>query len=250
MLRSALRLIPLIVALMCAYLLVPTQGQAQTDPLRAVELEIIKQCNEYRTQNGLPPFEEHQKLSKAARGHSAEMLELGYFAHTSPNQACEHLKDRLVLVSYYDLTIGENIYKCRGYDVPELAQKAVEAWIRSPVHRKNLLNSSFNRIGVGVVGEGDTYLFTQCFSFLTVEVVDRTVRPKGSGYEVTVRCQVHTGPREGALLYQGRKLADWKADGSGAFTATVEVPGPGALEIGQTTQPHKWRIEVEMPPGL
>ncbi|MCA9796084.1 MAG: CAP domain-containing protein, partial [Candidatus Eremiobacteraeota bacterium] len=166
---------------MCAYLLVPAPSKAQDTALRQVELEIIKRCNDFRAENGVPPFEEHEKLSKAARGHSAEMLELGYFAHTSPTKACEHLKDRLVLAAYYDLTIGENIYKCRGYDVPELAEKAVEAWIRSPVHRKNLLNPDFNRIGVGVVGEGDTYLFTQCFSFLTVEILDRTVRPKGSG---------------------------------------------------------------------
>ena len=224
-------------------------GLAGADP-SSVEQEIVDRCNQIRSTRGLPPLQVHPHLTEAARQHSGEMLELDYFSHTSPVREFASLRDRLVRSRHFDLTFGENIYQCRGYDEPDLARKAVDAWMASPVHRKNLLNPRFNRIGVGVVGKGDTYLFTQVFSYQTVEILEQVVTPEGSGMRLALRGRVHEGPRQGALLVGGRKVADWQAGPQGTFAVSVCLEQLGPVEVGQTTSPYHWRIETEVRPRL
>lgn len=222
---------------------------AGADPA-TVEQEIVDRCNQIRAAHGLPTLKTHPRLLEAARQHSSEMLELGYFGHTSPSRDYRRLRDRLLMSRHFDLTFGENIYKCRGYDEPDLARKAVDAWMASPAHRKNLLNPRFNRIGVGVVGEGDTFLFTQVFSYQTVEILDQVFTPQGSGIRLDLRGRVHEGPRTGALLVGGQKVAEWKSDATGHFAVSIRLEGLAPVAVGQTTSPYQWRIETEVRPRL
>lgn len=58
--------------------------------------------------------------------------------------------------------IGENIAFLQGYDNPAVI--AVEKWMQSPSHKKNVLNANWSESGVGVVVTPDgAYYFTQVF---------------------------------------------------------------------------------------
>jgi uncharacterized protein YkwD len=58
--------------------------------------------------------------------------------------------------------IGENIAYLRGFD--DVAASAIEKWLESPSHKKNLLDKRWKETGIGVVVLPDgTYYLTQVF---------------------------------------------------------------------------------------
>lgn len=60
------------------------------------------------------------------------------------------------------LGIGENIATMRGYDDP--AAVAVENWMRSTSHKRNILNGQFQLSAIGAaVAEDGTIYFAQVF---------------------------------------------------------------------------------------
>ncbi|MGD1898836.1 MAG: CAP domain-containing protein [Phormidesmis sp.] len=108
----------------------------------AFEQEVLKLTNEFRRKNGLKPLVLDQSLEKAADRHSQAMAKEDFFSHTGKQG--ESPSDRAKSAGYESGFVGENI--AAGYGTPELV---VQGWIDSPGHRANLLNSSYNEIGVG-----------------------------------------------------------------------------------------------------
>ena len=134
-------------------------GQKITVPtlsssVAAYEGEVVRLVNEIRKQNGLKPLIQDWQLSRVARYKSQDMRDLGYFSHTSPTYGSPFDMIRAFGISYR--TAGENIAK--GYQTPEAV---VNAWMNSPGHRANILNSSYTHIGVGYVSSGGYW--TQMF---------------------------------------------------------------------------------------
>ena len=82
------------------------------------------------------------------------MKDKGYFAHNSPTYGTPFQMIRDFGLSFR--TAGENI--ARGYATP---QAVVNGWMNSSGHRANILNSSYNQIGVGYVAQGNYW--TQMF---------------------------------------------------------------------------------------
>ena len=122
----------------------------------AYEAEVVRLVNEVRRENGLSPLTHDWQLSRVARYKSQDMSDLGYFSHTSPTYGSPLDMMRNFGISYK--SAGENI--ARGYSSP---RAVVDAWMNSPGHRANILNSTFTRIGVGYVEDGDYW--TQMFIF-------------------------------------------------------------------------------------
>lgn len=106
--------------------------------------------NRERAARGLKPLRLDAKLGKAARNHSLDMVKRGYFEHNSPNGRTPF--QRMLATKYVpkgaSWTLGENI----GWGTEELAQPAalVRAWMKSPGHRRNILNPRFREIGIGI----------------------------------------------------------------------------------------------------
>jgi uncharacterized protein YkwD len=81
--------------------------------------------------------------------------------------------------SYYTTGIAENIYQNNLYDsityyngIPsydwntqeEIAQSTVSGWMKSPGHKRNILDSTYDREGIGVaVASDDKVYITQDF---------------------------------------------------------------------------------------
>ena len=118
------------------------------------EGEVVRLINEIRVNNGLKPLTEDWQLSRVARYKAQDMKDLGYFSHTSPTYGSPFEMMKSFGISYR--TAGENIAK--GYPTPKAV---VDAWMNSPGHRANILNSSYTHIGVGYVASGNYW--TQMF---------------------------------------------------------------------------------------
>ncbi len=118
------------------------------------EKEVIRLVNEIRVQNGLGKLTEDWELSRVARYKSQDMLDNGYFSHTSPIYGSPFTMMKSFGLTYK--TAAENIAK--GQSTP---QAVVNAWMNSSGHRSNILNSSFTKIGVGYVKNGNYW--TQMF---------------------------------------------------------------------------------------
>ncbi len=118
------------------------------------EQSVIDQVNVIRQQNGLRPLTANWELSRVARYKSQDMLDNGYFAHTSPIYGSPATMIKNFGISAR--TSGENIAK--GYRTPEAV---VNGWMNSSGHRANILNGSYTQIGVGYVANGNYW--TQMF---------------------------------------------------------------------------------------
>lgn len=118
------------------------------------ENEVIRLVNEIRRENGLPALTYEWELARVARYKSQDMRDNRYFSHTSPVYGSPFDMIKNFGISYRGA--AENIAK--GQRTP---QAVVNAWMNSSGHRANILNSSYNKIGVGYVSDGNYW--TQMF---------------------------------------------------------------------------------------
>ena len=119
---------------------------------------MISLVNEDRAANGLPALRFDAGLRAGALKHSQDMSASNYFSHTSPNYGSFSARIQASGVSYR--TAGENIALYNN------VEKAQAALMNSEGHRANILNSSFTRIGIGIVWNESkgAYYITQWFA--------------------------------------------------------------------------------------
>ena len=120
------------------------------------EKEVFDLINKQRAQNGLSPLKENSELQRVARIKAQDMVNNNYFSHTSPTYGSPFDMMKSFKISYN--TAGENIAGNSSNS------SAVTAWMNSPGHRANILNSSFNQTGIGVI-TGSKYgkIYVQMF---------------------------------------------------------------------------------------
>lgn len=124
------------------------------DALNNFEQQVFELTNAERTKAGLAPLEIDYELNRVAREKSRDMSINYYFDHNSPVYGSPFDMIRAYGINYR--TAGENIAK--GQRSP---QEVVQAWMNSPGHRANIMNSAFTHIGVGFVDQGNHW--TQMF---------------------------------------------------------------------------------------
>jgi uncharacterized protein YkwD len=106
--------------------------------------DLLTDTNVARAQSSLPNLKINDKLDNAAFAKAQDMFANNYWAHTSPTGVTpwKWLGD----AGYnYDVA-GENLAK--NYPT---AQATVDAWMASPTHRANILNTKYQDIGFAVV---------------------------------------------------------------------------------------------------
>src|SRR5205809_389209 len=102
----------------------------------AIEQQVFALINAERVKNGLTELEWSETVAAVARLHSEDMAHAKFFGHRgSDGSMVDERADRLGLGMWR--SIGENIAYMRGYDDP--AELAVQKWLESAAHRKNLL---------------------------------------------------------------------------------------------------------------
>lgn len=117
--------------------------------------EVVRLTNSARSKNGYAALVEDGALSEAAAVRAREIARS--FSHTRPSGASFSSALSESGVSY--LRAGENIASGQ-----KSASEVVNAWMNSPGHRANILNSSYSRIGSASVNIDGTLYWVQIFA--------------------------------------------------------------------------------------
>jgi uncharacterized protein YkwD len=128
-----------------------TELMPEAGNLEAVDQATLCLVNQERAHSGELPLRPNADLTQAAEGHSEEMAQDDYFAHVSPSG--ETPFQRIEASGYIPndqvgYTLGENIAWGTLYLATPKA--IVAAWIASPEHLANILNTSYTETGLGV----------------------------------------------------------------------------------------------------
>lgn len=114
-----------------------------TSTMTSDEQEVFNLINKQRTANGLSALKVDAEVQRVAKIKAQDMVNNSYFSHTSPTYGSPFEMLQSFKVSYK--TAGENIAGNSSNS------GAVNAWMNSSGHKANILNSSFNYTGIGVV---------------------------------------------------------------------------------------------------
>lgn len=133
-----MRVLALVLALMALVLAGPSQA---ADP--RLEQAVLHEVNAFRARAGRPPLRLDARLSRAAMGHSIDMLRWNQMSHHGSDGSDPGA--RIARAGYRWRGYRENVGV--GYmDV----RAAVAGWINSPEHRANLLADDVSQAGVGL----------------------------------------------------------------------------------------------------
>ena len=116
---------------------------SNTSSLSTDEKEVFDLINTQRTNNGLTALKLDTEALNVARIKAKDMVDNNYFSHNSPTYGSPFQMLNSFKVTYK--TAGENIAGNSSNS------GAVNAWMNSSGHKANILNSSFNYTGIGVV---------------------------------------------------------------------------------------------------
>ncbi|HEY2107401.1 MAG TPA: CAP domain-containing protein [Candidatus Binataceae bacterium] len=134
----------------------------QAAGVSAEETQILELVNRERARAGVAALTLSGRLAVVARGHSYDMALRHYFSHVSPDGITPEQRIRGSGIEYAKM--GENIYEEDFPDPDRMPERAIQAWMGSPSHRKNMLSPLFEETGVGIAraADGSTYV-TQDF---------------------------------------------------------------------------------------
>ena len=114
---------------------------------------VVARVNQIRWRAGLRGVGDDEHLARYASTRSAAMAAARVLSHSGWDRG-------LRSAGFAEGAIGENV----AYNY-ETASDVVEAWMRSPAHRANILEPLFRRIGVGcVIDERGHRWWTQDFA--------------------------------------------------------------------------------------
>lgn len=124
---------------------IPVSAQSSANGWGAAEeTEFVRLINDLRASQGVPPLEVNLELIAQARVWSQTMKDRGTIFHSG---------DLGAGVSANWRKLGENV------GVGGTVQALFDAFVASPTHYQNLVDSDFRTIGIGVVWDG-TRMFT------------------------------------------------------------------------------------------
>jgi uncharacterized protein YkwD len=151
-----------------------------------LERRVHDGINDERTDRKLRELEWDERLSRIARAHSEDMARRRFFDHVNPDGKsptdrgkAAGYECRKARGSYYRVGLAENLYQGslysririkgteRIYDwnsPEEIAKQSVSGWMKSPGHRRNILEKDYSQTGVGIaVSANDEVFITQLF---------------------------------------------------------------------------------------
>lgn len=143
----------------------PIPNNYDMEFLDDVETEILNLCNIERDKAGLQPLSLDSTLRQASKYKANEMLQYGYFDHNSPYTGSPFDLIKSFGINYS--AAGENVQTSKGMSKSSVtAEFIVTNWMNSPGHKANILNTRFNKMGIGVAfsSNGDIAYESQLFS--------------------------------------------------------------------------------------
>jgi putative cell wall-binding protein len=190
----------------------------------AQEDQVFSLLNEQRAAAGLSPLLRDGTLEAAAEEWANTMASTGSFVHSTNEW-------RAARIPAGWNTNGENI--AFGYTTPAAV---MDGWMNSPGHRENILRSTFTRVGIGYVANGNYWV--QIFAGYPGDPrppvsppLNPAPVPTISGVATVASTLIANpgtwGPAPVNLSYQ------WNRAGSPIAGATSSGYVPVALDVGQ-----------------
>lgn len=150
---AALAIVP---AALFGMLAIAAPAEAATVSATTLQTQVVSLSNKERVKAGCKALRVNADLLWAARGHSKYMAATGSFSHTGARKSTFVTRAR---AAGYSAARSENI--AWGY---RSAGEVVRAWMKSPGHRRNLLDCGAKTFAVGVVYSANgTPYYTQDF---------------------------------------------------------------------------------------
>lgn len=106
--------------------------------------KVLTQTNNERLKLGLSSLQYNETLSQSATAKAQDMFSNSYWSHNSPDGKTPW--DFFKLAGYKYSVAGENLAK-DFYDTDGL----IKAWMNSPTHRDNIVNTKYQELGIAVV---------------------------------------------------------------------------------------------------
>lgn len=152
------QLISAVTGIICIVSAMPCSALAVEEDLSVYAREVWEIANEERAKEGLEPLAFSPELNAVADVRAEELLKL--YSHTRPDGSkCATALDEKNLTYGWR---GENItsFMNMGSDISGIA---MNNWMNSDGHRKNILSENFKGIGVGVSYQDGYYYLVQVF---------------------------------------------------------------------------------------
>ncbi len=165
------RLIAILAILLIALPIAGSVPVAAASPtvaeLDAAEARVEQLINRRRDTRHKRPFRHDSRVANLARAKSRDMLVRNYFDHRDRQgrYADDHLRRAGVRFS----RVGEIIAWGRGDDLLRSADEAVDLWMHSAPHKRQILTDNVY-FGAGVASNGHTWKWTVIF----ITAPDRT----------------------------------------------------------------------------
>lgn len=146
-------------------------GTVLASPVTAERL--VELVNTERQKSGLDILERNPLLDQAAKSKTEAILSAQRFEHNiGERRFSDWIKDQNYEYSY----VGENL----AMDFED-SDEIMAAWLASPTHKRNILNSRFTDIGIGIT-EGDfqnekTLVIAQIFGSPLIPIEKSAVAP-------------------------------------------------------------------------
>ena len=130
------------------------------------EAQFVKRINEARVAAGLKELTVHVALIEAGRGWATKMRDTSVAANVD-DCLISHNPNLRTAVNAPWRKLGENV-GCGDTDVDTLH----EAFMNSPKHRENIMDPTFDSVGIGIVTAGDTMFVTEQFMQIDQKAVN------------------------------------------------------------------------------
>lgn len=178
--------------------------------------QVLAATNAERAKNGLSALVYNDKLSQAAVTKANYMFAKQFWAHTAPDGTEPWFFIRQAGYSYK--VAGENL--ARDFSDTD---SMMAAWMASPTHRANIVNTRYNDIGIGVV--------------------DGTLE----GYETTLVVQMFGSPNDGTAKIPATAVKTVESQPPKPVATVVPTPAP--VTATQPVPPAQSATKQATPPA-
>ncbi len=141
---------------------VPAGSTDASAGVAAIGERLLDLLNRARAEAGVPTVARDEALSRVAEAHSRDMVDHGFFGHTSPTAGDAAARARRSGIDF--AVIAENLG--RGSTAEEVHAMLLD----SPGHRANALHTDWSAVGIGVVVDprGSQAKMTATYEFVSL----------------------------------------------------------------------------------
>lgn len=152
----------------CASVPAPMQPRLETK-LQALKTSLLLLVQQERVRAGVNtrPLALDSELAMAAQAHSADMAAKGSFDTDNPegNVAVATLLRDPDFQGFVGENSAEQYFTIGArFDPDAVARGFLAIWMASPMHRSNILDPRFDRIGIGVSVRGNAIYASEVFA--------------------------------------------------------------------------------------